>query len=211
MRPAVSEKSRVPDLGRHRVRRASRQMLALMGVASMGATAIGTPAHAARAATPRTVPAAQVQRALASHALKTIDGKPLAWRTAENQVVIVNFWASWCAPCRRELPQLDDMHQELARQGARVIAVSIDSEAANARRFQQKHGLSLPIAFDGPDGLARTLDLPSIPYTVVLDRSGRVAWSTQDSDARALAELQATTRRLLTQDATAETAEAGRP
>lgn len=186
-------------------------MLALMGVATLGATALVPPVHAGRTAATRTVPAARVQSALAAHALKSIDGKPVAWRTSDDQVVIVNFWASWCAPCRKELPQLDAMHRALARQGARVIAVSIDSEAANARRFQQKHGLTLPIALDGPDGLVRTLDLPNIPYTVVLDRAGRVAWSTTESDAQALAELEAMTRRLLRPDATAETAEAGRP
>lgn len=186
-------------------------MLALMGAASLGAGVIAPGPVAARGTTARTVSAAKVQSAFAAHPLKTLDGKPLAWRTSEGQVVIVNFWASWCAPCRKELPQLDAMNRALAEQGARVIAISIDSEAANARRFQQKHGLSLPIAFDGPDGLVRTLDLPSIPYTVVLDRAGRVAWSTQESDAQALAELEATTRRLLRQSDTAPTAEGSRP
>ncbi len=202
---------RVPDLGRHRARRATRRLCALMGMASLGGAALPLSAAAARPATVRTVSARQVADALEAHPLRGLDGRPLSLRTSEGQVVVLNFWASWCAPCRRELPVLDALHASLKGHGARIVAVSVDAEAANARRFQQKLGLSLPIAHDGPDGLARRLDLPSLPYTVVLGRDGRVAWSTQSSDARALAALEAETRRLLAEPHAAAAAEAGRP
>ena len=207
----MSASSSVPTLGRHRVKRASRRLRALMGLASMGAVALTPLTSSAKPESGRTISAARMQEALRGHAFKTLDGKPLALRTAEGQIVILNFWASWCAPCRKELPQLDALNTSLAKQGARVIAVSIDAEAGNARRFQEKHGLSLPIAFDGPDGLVRRLDLPSIPFTLVIDRDGSVAYSTQQSDAHAMAALESTARRLLQQGPTAESAERSRP
>ena len=207
----MSAPSSVPALGLHTVKRASRRLRALMGVASMGAVALTPLASSAKPEAMRSPSASQLQEGLRGHSFRTLDGKPLALRTAEGQVVILNFWASWCAPCRKELPQLDAMNASLAKQGARIIAVSIDAEAANARRFQEKHGLSLPIAFDGPEGLVRRLDLPSIPFTVVIDRDGRVAYSTQKSDAHALAALESTTRRLLQQGPTAESSEGSRP
>lgn len=207
----MSARSSVPTLGSHTVKRTSRRLRALMGVASMGAVALTPLASAAKPQPGRVLSASRLQEGLRGHSFKSLDGKPLALRTAEAQVVILNFWASWCAPCRKELPQLDALNATLAKQGARIIAVSIDAEAANARRFQEKHALSLPIAFDGPDGLVRRLDLPSIPFTLVIDRDGRVAYSTQQSDARALAALESTTRRLLQQGPTAESAEGSRP
>ncbi len=205
----MTDRSRVPDLGRYRASLASRQMWALMGAASLGALATTPVASLAKNSPAHTVPAPRIQEALRTHSLRTLDGKAFSLRSSEGQVVILNFWASWCSPCRKELPQLDALHASLSKQGVRVVAVSIDAEVANARRFRDKFGLTLPIAHDGPNGLARTLDLPSIPYTVVLDQQGRVAWSTHDSDAKALATLEATTRRLLVHAPPTQSAEGG--
>lgn len=147
--------------------------------------------------------------ALSGASLRALDGRPLPLRTREGQVVVVNFWASWCAPCRRELPRLDAMHRELSSRGVRVVAISVDHEAANAKRFQQRLRLSLPIAHDGPDGVARRMELPSLPHTLVLDGRGRVAYRTSESDARALAAIEAVTSRLLA-EASADAGERGR-
>jgi thiol-disulfide isomerase/thioredoxin len=79
----------------------------------------------------------------------------------------VNFWASWCAPCRRELPLLDQWNSAWTGRGARVIAISIDTDAKKAKRFAEEMKLTLPVMHDGPQGLARTLDIPSVPYTLL--------------------------------------------
>src|SRR6185503_8407093 len=96
------------------------------------------------------------------------------------------FWASWCGPCRRELPRLDALQTSLGAHGARVVAISIDEESRNAARFAKSLALAFPVYHDGPDGLARRLDLPAVPYTIVLDRDGAVAFTTTGSDERAL-------------------------
>ena len=140
----------------------------------------------------------RAQQALRSHALRTLEGRPVSIAALQGEVVVVNFWASWCPPCRRELPRLDALNASIARQGGRVLAVSIDDEARTAERFVRKHKLALPVCHDGPDGLARQLDLPAVPFTLVLDRSGVIAYTTSQSDPAALDQLDAVTRRLLT-------------
>ncbi len=129
--------------------------------------------------------------------MRTLDGKAVSLADLEGQVVVINFWASWCAPCRRELPQLDALHSEVARKGGRVLAISVDLERANVDRFRKRLGLTLPMVHDGPEGLAAALGLRELPFTLVLGRDGDVAYSTSRSDAAGVAALSTATRALL--------------
>src|SRR5262245_7990690 len=113
-----------------------------------------------------------LREALRSHVLRTQGGGTLSIASLRGEVVVINFWATWCPPCRRELPQLDALHAELAQRQGRVLAISIDRDPENVKRFARKLDLKLPILVDGPEGLARRLDLEHIPFTVVLDRRG---------------------------------------
>jgi len=158
--------------------------LALAGAAPVRDTGLG-------------VPAARVPGILRQATLRTLSGETVSLGGLRGEVVVLNFWASWCSPCREELPRLDALHAELARRGGRVIAVSIDLEARNAERFVRRHKLSLPIVHDGPDGLARRLDLRHVPFTIVLDRDGNVAYTASGSDAVALDALCAAARQVL--------------
>ena len=134
--------------------------------------------------------------ALRSHVLRTQGGGKLSIADLRGEVVVINFWATWCPPCRRELPQLDALHAELARRQGRVLAISIDRDPENVKRFARKLDLKLPILVDGPEGLARRLDLGHIPFTVVLDRRGEVAFTGSGSTPKELDELGAVARRL---------------
>lgn len=141
--------------------------------------------------------------------LRNAGGGTLSLAGLRGQVVVINFWASWCPPCRHELPGLDALNAEISRQGGRVLAVSIDADPANVRRFVRAHGLKLPVYLDGPDGLARRLDLDHIPYTIVLDRQGGVAFKTSAADANGIAELGAVTRRLVAETPALSTTQDG--
>ena len=145
---------------------------------------------------------AVVERALHRHALKMLDGSKQTLAEASGQVVVINFWATWCRPCQRELPALQQLANDIAPKGGRVLAVAIDSDARNVMRFVKTNELlGLPVACDGPAGLARELDLQAVPLTLVLDRNGAVAWCSPRSDEAGLAETRAAVQRLLAQPA----------
>ena len=136
----------------------------------------------------------RITQILRDHPLRTLDGRTVSVPALRGQVVVINFWASWCAPCRHELPRLDALNADVAKSGGQVLAVSIDLEARNADRFAKKLGLRLPVCHDGPDGLAKQLDLQHIPFTLVLDRTGEVVFTTSGSDEASLSALEAAAR-----------------
>jgi len=148
-----------------------------LGVAAW-ALAAALVAPAAAGAGPNGIGAsdAAVRKALDGHTLRTLDGRSFTLGSLQGDVVVVNFWATWCRSCQRELPALAALNAELAARGGRVLAVSIDQDPRNVQRFVREHRLTLPIAQDGPDGLARELDLRYVPLTLVLDRRGAVAY-----------------------------------
>ena len=138
-----------------------------------------------------------VAKALAAaSSLRTLGGARVEF-AASSDVVVVNFWASWCKPCKRELPFLDRLHRRLGQNGVKILAISIDQDATRARRFSRDLGLGLPLLHDGPGGLATQLDIPSLPCTYVLDRSGRTVHTGTGSSDEELQKLSAVVERLV--------------
>jgi peroxiredoxin len=119
---------------------------------------------------------ARLGATLAAHELVGTDGRTFRLADYRGEIVVVNFWATWCQPCRKELPLLDGLHTRLREHEGRVVAISVDRDAERATRFLEDHGLQLPAVVDGPEGLARSVDLAYLPYTIVLDRSGTVVY-----------------------------------
>jgi thiol-disulfide isomerase/thioredoxin len=107
--------------------------------------------------------------------LKRLDGAG-AWSVADQRgkVVLLNFWATWCPPCRMETPDLVALHREYASRGVVVAGVSLDDDpAAVVPAFVQKYGVSYPILL--PDGDLGGQDVSGLPTTLLIDRQGRVA------------------------------------
>ncbi|MGQ0704035.1 MAG: TlpA disulfide reductase family protein [Gemmatimonadales bacterium] len=94
-------------------------------------------------------------------------------RQYEGHVTLVNIWATWCAPCREEMPAIERLYQELSPKGLRVVAVSIDEGNGNdVRAFVEEFGLSFDILHD-PDGRIQTIyQTTGVPETFLLDRDG---------------------------------------
>jgi thiol-disulfide isomerase/thioredoxin len=150
-----------------------------------------------------------VRGKLAAHRLAGLDGSATTLAAYRGDVVVVNFWASWCGPCRKELPIMDGWNQAWAGRGARVVAISIDKDERKARRFAKEAGLSLPVFHDGPDGLARAIDLPSLPCTFLLDRDGRVVTVVRSSSPDDLTALHKQAEALISQSGKPEVQRAG--
>jgi len=172
-------------------------LAALLGFASPGtAVPAGRGVEATLAEAVQAEPAT-VRRLLHGRRLRAMDGSDASLASRPGEVVVVNFWATWCRPCLRELPALGRLHAEIASRGGRVVAVAIDTDARKVQRFAAAHELTVPVVHDGPAGLVRQLDLKAVPLTLVLDRHGDVAWASTRSDEAGLAETRAAVLRLL--------------
>lgn len=126
---------------------------------------------------------------LRDYRLSSMDGKAFTLSQYRGDVVVVNFWATWCKPCRKELKEFDKWNRAWAGRGARVVAISIDQDPDKARRFSKQEGLGMTLAHDGPEGLAARLDLPSMPCTFLLDADGRVVHRIETSSEKELAAM----------------------
>jgi thiol-disulfide isomerase/thioredoxin len=109
----------------------------------------------------------------------TVTGSELSLAAYRGDVVVLNFWGSWCAPCRAEAPALDTLASELQRRGVRFVGIDIRDEPDAAQAFMQDFRISYPSISDPADDIAlefRATDPPSaIPSTIIIDRTGRIA------------------------------------
>jgi cytochrome c biogenesis protein CcmG, thiol:disulfide interchange protein DsbE len=90
------------------------------------------------------------------------------------KVVLVDFWASWCEPCRRSFPWLNSMHARYAQRGLVVIGVNLDRERAEADRFLRDVPAAFQIVYDPTGALASHYDLPAMPVSLVIGPNGEV-------------------------------------
>ena len=108
--------------------------------------------------------------------LSNPDGRTLNLGALQGTPVLLNLWATWCAPCVKEMPSFETLYRRFRSQGLTVLAVSLDKDrSAKVQEFVDKYKLSFPVLLD-TEGVAEKL-YPSftIPFTYVLDKQGRVA------------------------------------
>jgi cytochrome c biogenesis protein CcmG/thiol:disulfide interchange protein DsbE len=92
-------------------------------------------------------------------------------------VVLVDFWASWCAPCQQSFPWLDAIHRQYAGKGLRVVAINLDKKHAPAEAFLDKHPAGFTVAFDADGTAAEAFRVKGMPSTYLVDRDGNVVYS----------------------------------
>tara|TARA_R110002096_G_scaffold36896_1_gene102683 strand:+ start:1040 stop:1582 length:543 start_codon:yes stop_codon:yes gene_type:complete len=87
-------------------------------------------------------------------------------------VVLINFWASWCSPCREELPYLEALQREYADLGFTILAVNVDEDPSKADILLNDIPVSFPVLFDVNDQVSKLYDVQAMPTTVIVDRDG---------------------------------------
>ena len=124
---------------------------------------------------PRAIPSPLVGRAAAPFVLTTFEGKPVSLEGLRGQVVVLNFWASWCVPaCYEEAPVLEAGWRAYRERGLVVLGVDIQDTEPAARRFIQQLGLTFPNAPDPQGRVSIDYGVYGVPETFVIDRRGMI-------------------------------------
>jgi len=92
----------------------------------------------------------------------------------KGSVVMLNFWASWCGPCRTEMPLMDQIYKKYAAAGFVLLGVNVDTDSTDAQKFLSQVPVSFPIAYDRDNKVSKMYDVAAMPSTVFIDRKGRV-------------------------------------
>ena len=132
--------------------------------------------------------------------LKTTDGKPLKLSELRGQVVLLNFWATWCVPCRSEIPSLNAMEKDLSGRGFKVLGVSTSDSVEVVREYQKDVRQDYTVAL-GDDGVANRYSVGVLPTTFIIDRGGRIRHKIIGEKSRA--QFEALVKPLLEEQATA--------
>lgn len=123
-------------------------------------------------------PAAAVEPGSAAPSLSLVSlraGEPaIALQQLRGRVVYVDFWASWCVPCRASMPALDSLSRRFGPQGFVVVGVNKDASREEAERFLRRVPVSFPLASDAEDAAARAFGVKAMPSGYLLDRAGVV-------------------------------------
>jgi len=103
-----------------------------------------------------------------------LNGRPLRLADYRGQLVLLNFWATWCAPCREELPVFERWQKVYGRRGLRVIGISMDDDAVAVREFLRRYPATYPIAMVDAQFAAQLGGVLGLPLSYVIDARGRV-------------------------------------
>ncbi len=108
--------------------------------------------------------------------LKSLSGKNLKLSEMTGNVVLINFWASWCGPCREEMPLLNALHKKYEPLGFTVLGVNVEEKSKNARGFLKDFPVDFPILLDNKNKVSKQYKVVAMPTTVMVDRDGNVRY-----------------------------------
>jgi len=109
-------------------------------------------------------------------ALKSSTGENLRLSEYRGDVVMINFWATWCGPCRQEMPLLDELYNRYERVGFNLLGVNIDDDSRRAMQMIEDLGISFPVLFDAQKEVSKLYNVEAMPVTVLVDREGNVRY-----------------------------------
>ena len=171
------------SLSNNTIPRILPSLLVSAGIVLMAIAALAIPSAANyfnSASVDFTAAPAAVEYAAPTLTLLDLDGNPHSIADYRGQVVLVNLWATWCPPCKAEMPNLQDFFVRYRDQGFTIIAIDDGDPADEVSRFVQEHGLSFPIWLDPTyEATERAFRTRALPSSYVIDRLGvvRLAWT----------------------------------
>jgi peroxiredoxin len=127
--------------------------------------------------------AIDLRRASADFTLRDLHGKSWTLRDLGGKVVLVNFWATWCPPCRKEMPDLETLSREFKKQGLVILAIS-DEESSKVKPFIAEHKFSYPILLDPGRKVNERFDVEGIPKSFLYNREGNLVAQAMDMRTR---------------------------
>ena len=108
--------------------------------------------------------------------LKSLTGKNIKLSELRGNVVLLNFWASWCGPCRQEMPLLEKLHNKYKGLGFTVMGVNVEEDGSKAMAMAKKDKLSFPVLFDTQSQVSKAYQVSAMPSTVIIDRDGKMRY-----------------------------------
>ena len=120
--------------------------------------------------------AASIQGKAPNFTLKSNTGKNVKLSELRGQVILLNFWASWCGPCRQEMPLLEKLHKRYSALGFTVLGVNVEEDPRKAKTLLKDISVSFPILFDTSNKVSKQYKVSAMPSTVMIDRDGNMRY-----------------------------------
>ena len=108
--------------------------------------------------------------------LESRSGENLRLEDHRGEVVMLNFWASWCGPCRQEMPLMDELYSQYKDLGFTILAVNVDENREEAHRFLDKVPVNYPILYDPESSVSELYEVQAMPTNVMIDRDGNARY-----------------------------------
>jgi peroxiredoxin len=106
---------------------------------------------------------------------RTVAGAPISLAKLRGRVVLLTFWASWCAECRPEMPMFERLHGDFAKQGLSILGLNVREDPAQIRRYAKALGLTFPLVLDRKGEISKSYGVIGLPTTILIARDGRTA------------------------------------
>ena len=106
--------------------------------------------------------------------LTDLSGRTFSLSDSRGKVVVLDFWATWCDPCKQEIPYFIEMQSKYAPQGLQILGISMDDDEPPVRQFQQQFKMNYPVAIGNPKLADQYGGILGLPITFVIDRKGRI-------------------------------------
>lgn len=108
--------------------------------------------------------------------LKSHSGENIKLSEYRGQIVLINFWASWCGPCRQEMPELEKLYKKYSKLGVTIFGVNVEENINDAKNVVTNSKLSFPVLFDTENVVSQLYNVTGMPTTIIVDRDGNMRY-----------------------------------